>query len=276
MKFKVIISSMAILVMALFFIISCNKKQSSDSNPTNILLNIAHKADTVTTLPALANGDAVIWSHNGIYTKVTFEAATEISEPEDKAPSPELTSSCSDAFAGTARKASKTSFATPANFLRYSSINALRSVLPTDTYMRSLGISNSATSTRVSQENYNDSVSTSYLYAITRESDNDFHLIIGDSNPVAGNLFNCEASGNPATTASSYAAISAVRTYLKSYFGKDFCGASGYTLFSPAIRVKMLKGSLFFDIDHTAGTVGPSGFRPSTSWELHPLKAIGF
>ena len=70
--------------------------------------------------------------------------------------------------------------------------------------------------------------------------------------------------------------INAVRTYLKNYFGSTLCTSTGYTKFTPAIRVKLLKGSLFFDIDHTAGTVGPTGLRPNTAWEMHPIQAISF
>ncbi len=101
-------------------------------------------------------------------------------------------------------------------------------------------------------------------------------MIIGDANSSAGNLLNCEASGDPASSQSSYAAINAVRTYLKGYFGTDFCGQSGYTKFSPALHVSVLKGSLFFDIDHAAGTVGPLGLRPNTAWEMHPIHNITF
>jgi hypothetical protein len=140
--------------------------------------------------------------------------------------------------------------------------------------MQGLGITNSTP--RVSDENRNRDITTSYLYAIARESDNDFHMIIGDANSAAGNLLNCEASGNPPSSQSSYTNINAVRSYLKTYFGTDFCGQSGYTKFTPAIRITVLKGSLFFDIDHAAGTVGPTGLRPNTAWEMHPIRTITF
>jgi hypothetical protein len=35
-------------------------------------------------------------------------------------------------------------------------------------------------------------------------------------------------------------------------------------------------GSLFFDVDHKAGSVGPTGMRPKTAWEIHPVSDIQF
>jgi hypothetical protein len=35
-------------------------------------------------------------------------------------------------------------------------------------------------------------------------------------------------------------------------------------------------GSLFFDVDHPAGAVGPQGHRPQTAWEIHPISSIAF
>jgi len=272
MKRKIIYISITITVLLSFIIYSCSKETSSTENKPLIAPPPAVKHyDTITSLAAFKN-DTVIWFHHNQYTMVTYEENTD-EENEDKNISQPPSLVCSDAFAGSARAAAKTSFAS-VSYGTYSSINAMRAVLQTDTYMKSLGITNS--SPRVSEENRNRNISTSYLYAIARESDNDFHMIIGDANSAAGNLFNCEASGNPVSSQSSYAAINAVRNYLKTYFGKDFCSQSGYTKFTPAIHVSLLKGSLFFDIDHAAGTVGPLGLRPNTAWEMHPIHDIAF
>lgn len=254
-----------IIILAIY---SCTKESSSSNISPQPLLS-AKNYNTITTLANYKN-DTAIWKHDGLLTMVTFE---ENHDEENENERTTATTACSDAFAGSARAAAKTSYAS-VSYGTYSSINAMRAVLQTDTYMKGLGITNS--SPRVSDENRNRNISTSYLYAIARESDNDFHMIIGDGNSAAANLLNCEASGNPASSQSSYAAINGVRSYLKSYFGKDFCGTSGYTKFSPAIHVSLLKGSLFFDIDHAAGTVGPLGLRPNTAWEMHPIHDIAF
>lgn len=280
MRNKFFISALFIILISVFVFISCQKNASVEITTTETLSPFNKKYQVVETLPVLTVIDTFVWHHHGIYTMVTFEADNdEASETaneniSDAEKGNQITATCSDAFSGSARKTAKTSFATPTAFAGYVNVNALRVSLPTDTYMRTLGITNS--SPRVAQENYNESVTVSYLYAIARESDNDFHMIIGDNNPIADNLINCEASGNPSSKAASYKAINAVRMYLKNYFGTNFCGASGYTKFTPAIPVILLKGSLFFDIDHAAGTIGPTGLRPNTAWEMHPVQSISF
>ncbi len=271
-KFSLLLC-IAFIAIFSFLVYSCTKEKSSSGRlPPQTLLS-ARAYDTITTLAAFKK-DTVIWKHGGIFTMVTYEENhDEENEINERSSGTASTTTCFDAFAGSARSAAKTSYAS-VSYGTYASINAMRAVLQTDSYMKGLGITNS--SPRVSEENRNRSITTSYLYAIARESDNDFHMIIGDANNAAGNLLNCEASGNPASGQSSYAAINAVRTYLKGYFGKDFCGQSGYTKFSPAIRISVLKGSLFFDIDHAAGTIGPLGLRPNTAWEMHPVHNITF
>ena len=248
-----------ILLAGCFFISinsGCTKNKLS---PVFQLPLPVKKYDTITSL-AFYKYDTAIWIHDFKITMVTHVP--------DQTVSP-----CAEAFTGYLRSEAKTSFSTAA-YETFNNINFLKANLPTENYMQSLGIS--ATTPRVSDENRNCNISNCYLYAIARESDNDYHLIIGDINNIANNLLNCEASGNPALNQSSYSAINAIRNYLKGYFGTDFCGHSGYTKFNPALRVSVLKGSLFFDNDHFAGTVGPYGLRSNTSWEIHPIHNITF
>lgn len=274
MKSKIIYPGLIFAVLLSVIIYSCSKERS-DTEKNTVLLQapvpVKQSYDTITSLAAFKN-DTAIWFHHNQYTMVTYEESTD-EENEEKDNTGTASLVCSDAFSGSARAVAKTSFAS-VSYGTYAGINAMRAVLQTDTYMRSLGITNS--SPRVSEENRNRNITTSYLYAIARESDEDFHMIIGDASSAAGNLLNCEASGNPVSSQSSYAAINAVRNYLKTYFGKDFCGQSGYTKFTPAIPITLLKGSLFFDVDHAAGTVGPLGLRPNTAWEMHPIHDIAF
>lgn len=258
-----------VFFLVLITIYSCKKQEAASPNITAI--PAAH-FDTVHSLANLQK-DTVVWSHNGQFTMVTHEESHDEEKEEQDQANERLSATCSDAFAGSARAAAKTSYAS-VSYGTYATIGALRTSLPSDSYMLGLGITNS--SPRVSDENRNRDITTSYLYAIARESDNDFHMIIGDATTTADHLLNCEASGNPPSSQSSYTNINSVRTYLKGYFGTDFCGQSGYTKFSPAIPITVLKGSLFFDIDHAAGTVGPTGLRPNTAWEIHPIRTITF
>jgi hypothetical protein len=280
METKKPISFIICVVVALSAtILSCNKKSIEPSKPQT--QNSITKYDTVTSL-AQMNTAPVIWKHNGEYILVTHEASTDEENEEFENEENEYSargisstaSTCSDVFAGSARKAAKTSYATAA-YVTYASIASLRASLQTDTYMHTLGITTS--SPRVTAEKRDVSVTTAYLYAISRESDNDFHMIIGDASHTSGTLMNCECGGLPSsTTAASYTTMKTVRNYIKSYFGTDFCGHSGYTIFSTPIKITVLKGSLFYDIDHSPGTIGPTGYRANTSWEMHPISTITF
>jgi hypothetical protein len=267
------------IVLVSIVIFSCNKTELSPLKQQG--QTSSAKYDTVTSLAQMGI-EPVIWKHNGEFILVTHENSTdeeneelENEDGENEARENSSTASgCSDVFAGSARKAAKTSYATAA-YMSYSSISSLRASLQTDTYMHTLGITTS--SPRVAVEKRDVSVTTAYLYAISRESDNDFHMIIGDASHTAGSLMNCECGGLPSSTsAASYNTMKAVRNYIKSYFGTDFCGKSGYTKFSTPIKITVLKGSLFYDIDHSPGTIGPTGLRANTSWEMHPISAITF
>lgn len=214
--------------------------------------------------------DTAIWIRDGQSIMVTRSDDEEMEEEVEA--SENRAAACTNIYDGVARANAKTTFATPA-IVKYSTIPALRSSLQTDTYMRSIGLTSN--SLRFSQEQRNVSVTTSYLYAIKMEDDEDYHLIIGNNTDSSG-LMNCEASGLPPVTYSSYAAIAGVRNAIKNYFGTDFCGEWSYTKFTPAIKISILKGSMFYDIDHLPGVVGPTGLRPNTSWEMHPIGKLRF
>jgi hypothetical protein len=35
-----------------------------------------------------------------------------------------------------------------------------------------------------------------------------------------------------------------------------------------------VEGSLFYDVDHAPGAVGPRDMKPTTAWEIHPITQI--
>jgi hypothetical protein len=109
-----------------------------------------------------------------------------------------------------------------------------------------------------------------YIYAFKKEPDNDYHLIIGDHKSMSkATFFNIELSG-----LATNSTLSAVREV----FEKRFVNActSSYIIFSQNPIKIQIEGSLFFDFDHNPGEVGPTGFRPATCWELHPLSKLVF
>ena len=41
--------------------------------------------------------------------------------------------------------------------------------------------------------------------------------------------------------------------------------------------VKNITGTLFFDVNHDGGSIGPRNYAgPTTAWEIHPVTAIEF
>jgi hypothetical protein len=215
-------------------------------------------------------GNEAIWNDNGIFRRVTIVPDEDVEDDEETS-GPNAGSPCTRNFSGVARAAAKISFAS-ATIRNYVSFSTLRNSLALDNTMRNSGLGSS--SPRVSQENKNVRLTNRYLYAIKRESDGDMHIIMGDASST--NFLNCEASGYPSTSAASYTAIKSVRDAIFTRFGTDFCSRSSYMIFSPALPVSQIAGSMFYDIDHAAGTIGPTGYRPTTSWEIHPMSAIGF
>ena len=154
--FLVVALSVAVIGV---FEFSCNKKETINAiNPTT-----TNKYDTVASLDQMKSNIAV-WNNHGSYTLVEKVDGDIENEHENIV---SRLAACSDNFSGSARAAAKTSFSTAA-YVSYSNIAALRATLQTDSFMRTRGITNS--SNRVSYEKRNTSVTTSYLFAIARES----------------------------------------------------------------------------------------------------------
>jgi hypothetical protein len=183
-----------------------------------------------------------------------------------------------DAFRGTARKAAKTSIAN-APVEAFDGLASLIASLPRDSQMsaRTPPISEGPTSNRVSEERRNVRV-RAFLYAASREDDNDFHLIIGTRrSPGPLTCMTMELSGLPPTGNLSHGRLKLARDAFKAFFGTDLPGTS-YDFYDPPIPVE-IEGSLFFDVTHATGPKpGPSSLRPfiPTIWEVHPITRIVF
>ena len=127
-------------------------------------------------------------------------------------------------------------------------------------------------STRAIQEDKTVTVRNVFLLAYARERDNDYHLILTNGDRTL--FFNAELSGLPANSANSYQPLKAARLAFESFPGGVSCGK--YTFLETPLKIVFIKGSLFFDVDHPAGQVGPTGARPATAWEIHPVTEIRF
>jgi hypothetical protein len=169
------------------------------------------------------------------------------------------------------RGRAKTSFANAALEI-FPDIRSLIVTLPDDDEMTAL-TKKDWDFDRINLEQRNVRV-TGFLFAITKESDNDFHLIIDDDGNIEdGAKINVEITGIP-TEGPDIEALRQVRAAFKAQFN-----GSPPTMyrpfFDPPLRV-VIEGSLFFDRDHPAGAVGPQGYRPASAWEIHPVRSIQF
>ena len=201
---------------------------------------------------------------------------TEAKSPKFETVTPGLIAPGPEDFTGNDRKAAKTSLVngSPANFVDVARL--LRSPLfVADATMvkRNPPISKAASSDRIAEERHNVVV-TGFLYASTRESDNDFHCIVGMATAQAPQYVNVEVSGLPVSGAFR-PPIKAARDSFAKFFGEDLPTSADYSKFNPPIKVR-ITGSIFFDVDHKAGTIGPLGMRPKTAWEIHPVSEIVF
>lgn len=183
-----------------------------------------------------------------------------------------------DDFAGEARKAAKLALAgAPVEDL--ANVGALVDTLPSQTTMvgHRPSITTDAESGRVAEENRNVRL-RAFLYAASREADNDFHLIIGDDPNSEPHVYmTIEISGLPPEGSDSFATIKSAREAYKSFFGENLPNAS-YDFYDPPIPVE-IEGSLFFDMSHASGrSPGPPSLHPDmpTIWEIHPVSKIVF
>lgn len=183
-----------------------------------------------------------------------------------------------DDFAGEARKSAKLVLAEAA-VEDFADVGALIVTLPAKTAMvrHSPMITTAPDSGRVAEENRNVRL-RAFLYAASREADNDFHLIVGgDPNSEPHVYMTNEISGLPPEGSGSFAALKSARDAYKTFFGDHLPGAS-YDFYDPPIPIE-IEGSLFFDMSHARGrSPGPPSLHSDmpTIWEIHPVSKIVF
>jgi hypothetical protein len=181
-----------------------------------------------------------------------------------------------DQFAGTARKKAKLSIAA-APSKTFADLKTLIESLVTDDKMvaHKPKIKTTASSDRVTEEKKNVKVKA-FLYAASREADNDFHLIIGRATTKSPEMYmTMEVSGLPPQNSPALTELTAARDAFKTFFGTDLPGMT-YDFYDPPIPVT-IAGSLFFDMSHATGQrPGPASLksRMPTIWEVHPVTSI--
>lgn len=203
-----------------------------------------------------------------------------VTADEVRSAAPGLFAAAGDSFAGTARKAAKLTIAAGAA-TNFADVKKLIAALPPDDDMihHKPKIGTGAKSARVSEEKKNVQVKA-FLYAASREKDNDFHLIIGRDASATPTYMTIEVSGLPASSSASHAKLKKVRDDFKSFFQNLPQGLPGptYDFYDPPIPLEV-EGSIFFDVSHAGGDhPGPDDLRPDipTIWEIHPVTRIVF
>ncbi|MGI8735322.1 MAG: hypothetical protein ACR2LM_18710 [Pyrinomonadaceae bacterium] len=206
-----------------------------------------------------------------------YEAAATAQETLG-APMAAMAAPTGDKFKGTARKAAKLSIAN-ADTEKFQDVRTLVNSLTPDVEMINHvpKIKTTSTSNRVKEEKRNIRV-RAFIYAASREDDNDFHLIIGRNPTKTPEVYmTMELSGLPPNNSSSFAKLNAARDAYKNFFAADLPGLT-YDFYDPPIPVTV-EGSLFFDASHSSGSrPGPKSLksRMPTVWEVHPITKITF
>ena len=223
--------------------------------------------DTITSLKNSGLRKAIYKAPDGKTYKVQFW-----DDPFDRGLHTESAQCGEDDFRGKARKGPKTSVVKSAA-VAAGSIKQLLTSLPTDADMiqKLKPLTKTQLNVRQVEEKKNIRLSNNiFLFAIKRESDNDYHVIIGDKkNHKQATLLNVEVAGIANTDVTS---LQRIRDFFEDNF-VNVCG-SKYVVFVDNPIPITLEGSLFYDIDHKPGQVGPTALRAKTSWEIHPVTKI--
>jgi hypothetical protein len=278
------------IFLALLFLLSCTSQNTKIDDKVDKVVK-AEKYVTLKSLDSIKENDTVFFkSPDGKSYLVTNTAQTD-DESEESMESSRAAASASkivnkpctsEDFDGTDRKKAKLSFAT-AKEEAFANLGALMAILPSDNSMGSThipAITTTSTSNRVKEEKRNVHVLQTYIYAFSRESDEDYHVIIGTTNNKNNAVFfNAEISGLPPSSSSSYPGINNARKKFSDYFGlKNNCHGGYITRFiDQPVKVE-LKGSLFFDKLHydNHASIGTKPAKPATYWEIHPVNDIVF
>jgi hypothetical protein len=194
-----------------------------------------------------------------------------------------------DAFKGKSRRVPKTSYLEDVPTKEYDSISALKATFTAanmmdENTMASLHIpwgtepgADTAAADRRPQERKNVVV-TAYIYAFKKETDNDYHVIIGDAPGTPGGQYlNSEVSGLPQQEGPQRDKLNGVRTKFKSEFSIGSSGPASYEEPEQPVKVR-ISGSLFYDMDHSPPRdyVGTGDYQPMIAWEIHPITSIEF
>jgi hypothetical protein len=193
---------------------------------------------------------------------------------EDNGPN---TASYVNFFKGVVRKQAKTSLSTARTEI-FETVGDLLVTLAPDGDMHAYKPKIRQVSPRVPEEDRNVYIKNAYLFTVKEEDDQDFHIIIGDLSATGDpiNLMNVEIAGLPEDVNSKdFKILKKVRAQFYEKYPMFFDSNRKTLTCDPPVPIS-LRGSLFFDTQHSAGHIGSKGFKPLSVWEIHPISYIKF
>jgi hypothetical protein len=180
-------------------------------------------------------------------------------------------------FRGTSRRTAKLSLS-KATVEMFDDVEALINTLPAHLSMirHQPPITTDADCDRVPSEDRNIRIKA-FLYAASREDDNDYHLIVGRAPTFDPIYMTMELSGLPPAANVHFDRLNDARQSYGNFFGDNLPDTS-YDFYEPPIPIEV-EGSLFFDMSHATGPrPGPQSLRGDMPvvWEIHPISKITF
>jgi hypothetical protein len=190
-------------------------------------------------------------------------------------PSKESKKCSNENFTGKTRLAAKTTFSTK-KVESFPDLTAFLRSLPEDKIMneRNPPISQADYFQRVEEEDRNVRIDEAWVFAVSRQEDNDYLLVLGsDPDYMKAKFFNAEVTGLPESSKETYNMFNDLRTKVKTQFG-NVCGKPMLFMNKP-VKVSVA-GSLLFDAEGKPGKDDPKKMKSATSWEIHPVAEIEF
>ena len=179
----------------------------------------------------------------------------------------------SDNFDGSNRSEAKISIS-PAGMESFNTLTTLVNSLE-DAEVVAAAIPNS-NSLRIPDEDRNVWVKKAWLYCYSRQTDEDFHVIIGNTRTQTAStkFFNVEISGLPPSGSASLHLLQAARDSFFRKATENLC-SSGYFCYASPVKIEV-KGSLFYDKQHHHGLHGTGTKSPPNAWEIHPVTFLNY
>jgi hypothetical protein len=186
----------------------------------------------------------------------------------------------SDVFKGKFRLEAKTSYATRKNE-KLTHVDTLMRSLPTDKQMTrqhyelvTKDRNHQNHERRIDLETRNVTVKA-WLYWVGHQTDNDYHLILGDTSELTSDtvFMNAEVSGLPPTRPTQQPFVG-LRGKLRQLLA-DNTYKKGAFITPVPMRIT---GSLLWDGEHrnphNVGPKKPVDIRPKKAWEIHPIRNL--